>query len=266
MLGQGVSGDRILTAEQGVFADVDNSSSVDMCDVKVLTKMISGIGGVDCSFPDYNSQFSVGDINRDGKVDVSDAAIILQKSISGYSFSDREIYFHDVNKDGIVNVYDSNVIIKNNFGLLELNRISGYRIGDVDRNGKVSVVDSNIVAEYVSGYRDLTELEKALADVNGDGAVGPCDSDIIVKMALRIVTDEKASFVMCNDSLGDVLGDVDGNGSVGVEDVVLFAKDASKGEDVNGDGAVDSCDVTAISELIAGKIGIRGVKNKECVN
>ena len=55
--------------------------------------------------------FTLGDINKDGKVDVLDARMILRKNASREEFTPDEISAGDVTWDGKVDVFDARKIL-----------------------------------------------------------------------------------------------------------------------------------------------------------
>ncbi|MBI2409578.1 peptidoglycan-binding protein [Candidatus Kaiserbacteria bacterium] len=57
-------------------------------------------------------------------------------------------------------------------------------LGDVTMNGALSSLDASYALGYASGTRTLTEAQKLLADVNGDGTVTSQDSDAILSAAI----------------------------------------------------------------------------------
>ena len=79
----------------------------------------------------------------------------------------------------------------------------GYAQGDVDMDGMITGHDAAIVSKYDDGElkMDITEEQLLLADMNGDGAVDVSDSAAIY---------EQQEYM---------LGDVDLNGTLYVEDV-----------------------------------------------
>ena len=61
--------------------------------------------------PDKPTTVKLGDINKDGKIDVFDARVILRKAASRQEFTEYEKQAGDVNKDGKVNVLDARRIL-----------------------------------------------------------------------------------------------------------------------------------------------------------
>ena len=61
--------------------------------------------------PDYQ-EVLLGDVNRDGNVDVIDALEIQKYTVDKVQLDDEQLYIADVNDDGIVDVLDALMIQK----------------------------------------------------------------------------------------------------------------------------------------------------------
>ncbi len=154
------------------------------------------IGDVDKKYDvsklDEKSNYQVGDINKNGKLDLEDASLILTTTNISKDIG-------DLNNDGVVDKDDANVIIN----MLSKNTLAG----DVNKDGKIDSKDSEIVNSYVNNKTTtnnnnntgnnssvkLEENQKATADVNKDGKVDYADAEEITKAASKPVT---ASYVV----------------------------------------------------------------------
>lgn len=69
-----------------------------------------------------------------------------------------------------------------------------YMLGDVDNNGKIDEYDAALIWDYIAGqrtfeeHRTFNELEKRVADINGDGLINNVDYQIILYSAARYKT------------------------------------------------------------------------------
>lgn len=126
-----------------------------------------------------------------------------------------------------------------------------YTLGDVDGNGKINVNDITKLQDYL--YRDYKPSNNSLAsflkaaDINEDGKVNNEDVDSFVD-----------AFIYADSHLGDV----DGNGSIGVTDAsdVQRYLAGTKKLDINSilaadfyqDGGISVNDATAIQKQVIG--------------
>ncbi len=62
--------------------------------------------------PKLVSQFDIGDVNRDGKIDVLDAILAQKYATEKTTLTDEQIFLGDVNGDGFVDVLDATLIQK----------------------------------------------------------------------------------------------------------------------------------------------------------
>lgn len=84
--------------------------------VILLSMAITSIGVVS-AYSDNNdakvtSNYQIGDVNKDDKINVKDVAHIQRKIVNNENFSAEELTLADVNKDGKVTVADATMIQK----------------------------------------------------------------------------------------------------------------------------------------------------------
>ncbi len=60
-----------------------------------------------------------GDINRDGRLDVQDVALVMRASLGLTKLNDLQFFLADVNDDRVVNVLDVSLIMQKTLGLIE---------------------------------------------------------------------------------------------------------------------------------------------------
>jgi hypothetical protein len=63
-------------------------------------------------YPDYTPSYTIGDVNDDGKVDVSDVTEIQKYIASMTELTDNQLLAADVNADGKIDITDATQIQK----------------------------------------------------------------------------------------------------------------------------------------------------------
>lgn len=58
------------------------------------------------------SNYSLGDVNDDGKINIKDAALVHQHIVAIITLKDKQFKAADINKDGEVNIVDLSHIMK----------------------------------------------------------------------------------------------------------------------------------------------------------
>ena len=131
-----------------------------------------------------------GDVNSDGKVDVTDG-IALSQYLSDPEKYEIEQQAADVNTDGKVDSSDATILSKYlaDWSGVELNcpdiardiydrRPKHIICGDVNSDGKVDATDGIALSQYLSDPEKY-EIEQQAADVNADGKVDSSDATIL---------------------------------------------------------------------------------------
>ena len=104
------------TSNNKAIATVDNNGKVTAVSAGttvITAKAKDGSGKISsCTVTVTNPDvIKLGDVNKDGIIDVFDARVILRKAASRQEFSEYEKQAGDVNKDGKVNVLDARKIL-----------------------------------------------------------------------------------------------------------------------------------------------------------
>lgn len=129
----------------------------------------------------YAATRTVGDVNGDGKINVTDI-IKVAAYLKGYKkLKDEEIKVADVDENGELNQDDITLMslrIKNKKVFP-----SETRKGDINLDGKVNVTDLVVMAAHIKSKRTFKyEFYKNQADLNGDGKVNISDFIKLRKM------------------------------------------------------------------------------------
>ncbi len=194
------------------------------------------------------------DINCDGVVDINDLYILIHiaNGHAGYDRTDYSILkgvtIGDTNKDGKINVVEltlMNRYIKANY---ELSFVEKYAL-DLDLDGKVGVRDLLLMRKYLANYINTLPREDDVAaqipdsfigDVNLDGAIDEKDFNII-----RDIVVNKTQYLQ--DAIILKLADVNSDNVVDEADLIAFNSGAYYVVgDVNFDGLIDMNDYRLI--------------------
>lgn len=114
----------------------------------------------------------IGDVNRNGKVNISDAVDLL-RYLSGETDTVGSKRGADVNQDG--NITDEDVVL-----LIKKLRSTGMAVGDVNRDGKLDDKDLKLLKAHISGSAESINAKEA--DLNGDSRVNAADVNIFEKL------------------------------------------------------------------------------------
>lgn len=233
-----------------------------------------------------------GDANNDGNVTIGDAVAISAWLSGGSSFSAVQLAKADVNGDGLVTGADVDLVLELiNAGVPNVVQREGRRLadvqastlthggsGDVNGDGAPGSADLILVRNAITGFQTLsdggvapvtlTPLQRARADVDGDGHVTTADLSAIQSLALG-VTDAAQRARYLNDVVvnnlngsGGGSGDVNGDGVVSVGDQItlrnylqgtseLSALQRARA-DLNGDGRLGPVDLELITQRLLG--------------
>lgn len=154
------------------------------------------------------SQYAYGDINRDGKVNSSDARLAIQAATGIVTLDEEQTMLGDVTGDGYINSSDSSAILKYAAGILDhfeveengppvyfpasAKYVSRYTYGDVNRDGRVDETDADLIAAFCRGEIPLDAEQQALARVTayGSESSGGTVSDADVKDIVKYLNGE----------------------------------------------------------------------------
>jgi hypothetical protein len=160
-----------------------------------------------------NSASSVeGDVNGDGFFNIADPIALnayLGKKDSVKVNQKNSNY--DYNLDGMISFWDSNEMLNDLF-------VTGNRVeGDANGDGDFNVADVTFLSQYLAGARTMLYVDNA--DMTRDGRLDQTDVDLMLD-------------ALFEDSDNEMKGDVNENGLVNIEDVVMLSNYLSKKKNV----------------------------------
>lgn len=170
-----------------------------------------------------NNNSIVAQWSKYGDTTYTVLSIDNQNVYSGTDTSYVYTQFQNTNKKHTMSVTQTHPI----YGTITSKPISGayVMIGDVDQDNQITALDSARIWQYILGSASLTDMQKATADINGDGSI-----DSIDYAALR-------SYLLNGNS----------NYNIGGIKYIIFG-------DVNRDGNIDSDDKSVIAGVLNGDI------------
>lgn len=127
-----------------------------------------------------------GDINMNGKIDMSDAKLLMQYIKGTTNFNKVQLGLADVNCDGEVTSFDYSLILSKLYGGIKYFPTE-VTYGDLDGDKSITKEDAKLVVEYFKGERNLSEKQLAVADVNGSGKVNSKDAKLILQRAQGLI-------------------------------------------------------------------------------
>lgn len=118
-----------------------------------------------------------GDINKDEKVNIADAAMLHAYLMNYLELNDEEWTIADINEDGKVNVVD---MIHMNSLIQHFQISSGSTIhGDINMDMKITATDAVLMNFYLTKKLKFGLTELYAADMNDDGIVNVVDFILI---------------------------------------------------------------------------------------
>lgn len=200
---------------------------------------------------------TLGDINNDGKITVSDALRYFQALASGPELNTNEREVADVNNDGRYDAYDAEGIFVKSISreftdINDLNRIAG----DMNLDNKITATDSLYLTKYLDQTHLLTPSQERAADVDQDDNITRADVDAILARAVGTLTKLPIAF-----------GDTTGDGRITATDALRIAQIvAGTGNtpteyekfvsDVNRDGVITDADTELVLKAATGAVGL----------
>jgi len=165
---------------------------------------------------------ALGDINKDGTIDVKDKAMLVEMVKKDSKFSLEQRRRGDINGDGKRSVYDISLLIGFTSGentkfpgclryrelseqniatasTAQINLVCGA-LGDVNGDGYIETSDAQMIQNYSIGKAVLSSDQKTRADVNRDGDI---DFDDTVEIT-KYLNKESSSFSGCTKGSGEV--------------------------------------------------------------
>ncbi|MEM7163885.1 MAG: dockerin type I domain-containing protein [Planctomycetota bacterium] len=132
-------------------------------------------------------EFSRGDVDGNGVLNLDDAALIFAMTTGGLSRTTEPLDASDTNEDGRVDIGDAVYLLRllSRSANMELRATSEQVtrvVGDADGNGRVTVADLVLLGLHVSGNRpDLARnVAFQAADIDGDGEYTVEDIDRLI--------------------------------------------------------------------------------------
>lgn len=148
-----------------------------------------------------------GDANEDGKVDMADATRVSQSLKGLVTLTESQRILADVDGDGNITENDFQLLMEYSVKIIKefpigkfviknsnevWNNVSDYTIlpyGDANEDGKVDAVDVTRVSQALNGLVTLTQKQKLLADVDGDGNITPWDHYLLMDYSVNKITE-----------------------------------------------------------------------------
>jgi len=146
-----------------------------------------------------------GDANEDGKIDLFDSLLILQyaQKVSEKSITNQGLKNADVNIDGKVNGTDAIIVLAIDVGReIDLPAKGIVAYGDVDEDGFLNQKDIEKLNQYVEGTISLGTQARKNADFNGDGKVNSTD---ISSLEAHIDSQETQTYIQVLLEPGDTV-------------------------------------------------------------
>jgi len=250
--------------------DVNNDGKIDYEDVaQIVASAVNTEKVYPTAFLDWTSKpTATGDLDNDGYTSLADVSVCLAYASGSASASSEVIARGDFNGNKKIDAADCTIILRMASEAKEINpefatREARKGSGDFDDNGILTVGEAKRITAIATGLVKVTEAEKQIADINGDGKVTSQDGTL----AMIIANHEKGDVnlngsIDCSDverilriGLGlenadaaiKNLGDVNNDGEINVTDAMIVLKglqgrcfgDGVLKGDINGDGKVD---------------------------
>ena len=259
------SGNLILEKQQLLNADVNADGKVNNIDQLLIYRFVMGMYQNTLPNEPITDYVFYGDIDENGKIDISDAMKLVQYSKGAVSLSNQQLKNADVNNDGKVNIVDAMLIKSfteyNYSNTLPDKPITDYILyGDINEDGEITEEDATLLYNYLdTGIRKSDQALKN-SDVNEDGKVNIIDLGLL-QMYIESpnnfpdFTEKNYSLPNCSISKEYYTiqyGDVNGDGKANMSDVTridnyIIKETTLTGQeilnaDVNGDGKIDDID------------------------
>ena len=87
-----------------------SSSESDAATIRIFAKTEVEVGG--------DITFLLGDVNEDGKVDASDALMIMRYTLNIITLTDKQMLAADMNSSGTVDASDALIIMRMTLGII----------------------------------------------------------------------------------------------------------------------------------------------------
>lgn len=203
-----------LSDQAKINADINCDGVVDINDLYILIHIANGHAGYNRTDYSILKGVTIGDTNKDGKINVDEQTLINRYIKANYELSFVEKYALDLDLDGKVGVRDLLLMRKylvNNINSLPCEddvaaQIPDEFIGDVNLDGNIDEADFNIIRDIVVNKTQYLQdaIILKLADVNSDNVV------------------DEADLIAFNSGAYYVIGDVNFDGLIDMNDYRLI--------------------------------------------
>lgn len=231
-----------LSDQAKINADINCDRVVDINDLYILIHIANGHAGYNRTDYSILKGVTIGDTNKDGKINVVEQTLINRYIKANYELSFVEKYTLDLDLDGKVGVRDLLLMRKyftNNINSLPCEddvaaQIPDSFIGDVNLDGNIDEADFNIIRDIVVNKTQYLQdaIILKLADVNSDNVV------------------DEADLIEFNNGAYYVIGDVNFDGLIDMNDYRLI-----KAHTETAGGTLNAAVVATLSAIAAGADG-----------
>ena len=231
-----------LSDQAKINADINCDGVVDINDLYILIHIANGHAGYNRTDYSILKGVTIGDTNKDGKINVDEQTLINRYIKANYELSFVEKYALDLDLDGKVGVRDLLLMRKylvNNINSLPCEddvaaQIPVEFIGDVNLDGNIDETDFNIIRDIVVNKTQYLQdaIILKLADVNSDNVV------------------DEADIIEFNSGANYVIGDVNFDGLIDMNDYRLI-----KAHSKTTGGTLNAAVVATLSAIAAGADG-----------
>lgn len=163
-------------------------------------------------------------------------------------FTNSQVIRGDANDDGVVDKNDLDLLQRH---LIELGSVKNFNAADMDGDGKITVTDVSQLSLML--HEQKSKNNSVLkGDANSDGKINQRDLDLISSRAVNAYT---------GDKFDTTAADMNGDGEIDSIDVSKVMQLVKKHEasvktlqgDSNGDGVVNEADHQNIKDYLSGK-------------
>lgn len=172
-----------FTAFQKIIADVNLNGEINSEDKLIITRHINGIEGFETLPIAGLEAIMYGDINLDGKVDLSDPRELSAYLNNQRNLTERQLKAAHLNSDGVINKIDHEILRSRLSGasLGETFPLKSMGYGDVNLDGKIDANDIEAIKGIMDETLDYSSIQEESADLNQDKDVDEDDIDILEK-------------------------------------------------------------------------------------
>lgn len=228
------------TTESGILGDVNLDGIVDDNDINLLNGYLAKTTTL------TDLQLVAADVNSDGIISVGDAENI-RLYVNGHNTGSEYL-----SKIGSSSVCPKNFELKSNLCVQELSvdaKTANYKRGDINLDGSIDAQDIKLLNKYLKKQVNLTTVQLNVADFNGNGIIDINDLN------------ELQSYLNDSTSSTNVVGDINLDGTVDSNDVIILSKyvdgeiklnqEQLKYADIDSDGVIGENDIEQLAHKIS---------------